>query len=629
MSLELNEIEKIPNDQYSCTQCGLVPEIIDIDYKSGSIKIKCPEHGEKNIYISNFFTDELPFLYHSVKCNFTNIKQKNNKELFDFCLSCKEVGCPKCSHRHSKHEGFIKINEINNYCEKHFQNFVKFCEECKKNFCSHKECKCNHDPKYQIEIQLSPDDKDIKEIKDKKLLLIKNKELQELLIKLLDTLIETCQKHPNNYYNINNIGNVAKRIRVTNNQNKEIVQTKILNKMDSLEIKILKFFNDKFGTNLKLEDNKLVLKDKNIGNEEFELLSHVGFQNLKEINVSHNNITRVDSLRNFKSKNILKIDLSYNKIHDINPLRNALKEKQFPKIQDIILEFNKIIPKDIEEIKRLIKGEYYKECKLVYILDESKKIRLFGHYFFKKNYKNCKIKESQNEKNISEFYEYSNIKNGNTLDITLIINENIEDLSGMFSECKNLKYIKEIFELNEKVEDISNMFSGCSKLISLPESMSGWDTSHITNMSGLFYGCESLETFPDLSNWNTAKVKKMIGIFNGCSTVQKLPDISNWTVSNVEEMSCMFNNCFSLREMPKNMFKWDTKNVKDMGNMFNGCQNLKDLTQLNNWNTQNVTCMKNMFKGCKILNKPPDVTKWNTTKVIDRSDMFMKCPKKK
>ena len=633
MKYTAQEVKYIPNDQYSCTGCESVPEIKDIDYDSGTIEINCPNCGEKKIDVLNYFNNELPYLYYSIKCDFSKIEQKkalkkNENDIFVDCKNCNQICCSNCYSHHKGHNNQIKVNEKTNICEQHFKKFVKFCTQCKKNFCSHEKCKCKHDQKNLIEIQ-KPNEKDIKEIKDKRYSLFKKKELHELLIKLLDTFLETCEKHPNNYYNTANIGNVAERIRVFDSRNDEINRTKILSKMNGLENKILNFFNDKFGTNLKLEDNKLVLKNKNIGNEELELLSHVGFQNLEDIDLSHNKISKIDSFKNFISKKIKRIDLSYNIINDIKPLKKILEKKQFPDIQDIILEYNKIIPKDIEEIKRLIKGEYIKECKLTYILDESEnKIRLFGHDFISKNQNNCKIKENQIEKNISEFYDYTKIKHGNTLDITLIMDENIKDLSGMFSECKALKYVKEIFELNKKVEDISNMFSGCSILISLPESMSKWDTSNIKNMSGLFYGCQLLETLPDISNWKTHNVIKMIGLFNGCSTLQKLPDISKWTVSNVEDMSCMFNNCAALQEMPIGMSYWDTSNVKDMGDMFHGCQNLKKLTQLNNWNTKNVTSMKNMFKGCKKLTDPPDVTKWKTANVKEKSDMFAKCPKK-
>ena len=66
MSLTFQQITQIPDDQYSCTQCDLVPEIIDIDYDSGAIIINCPAHGERNIYISNYFSEELKNVYYSV-----------------------------------------------------------------------------------------------------------------------------------------------------------------------------------------------------------------------------------------------------------------------------------------------------------------------------------------------------------------------------------------------------------------------------------------------------------------------------------------------------------------------------------------------------------------------------------
>jgi len=46
------------------------------------------------------------------------------------------------------------------------------------------------------------------------------------------------------------------------------------------------------------------------------------------------------------------------------------------------------------------------------------------------------------------------------------------------------------------------MFYGCSSLTSL--DLSGWDTSKVTNMSSMFYGCSKLSV--DCSNWDVSKV---------------------------------------------------------------------------------------------------------------------------
>ena len=52
------------------------------------------------------------------------------------------------------------------------------------------------------------------------------------------------------------------------------------------------------------------------------------------------------------------------------------------------------------------------------------------------------------------------------------------------------------------------MFHGCNKLISLPD-ISKWNTSNVTDLSGMFYRCNSLISLPDLSKWNTSNVTNL------------------------------------------------------------------------------------------------------------------------
>ena len=176
--------------------------------------------------------------------------------------------------------------------------------------------------------------------------------------------METCEKHPHNYYNTINICRVAEKIRMMNNNNNiinnnnEIVNEELINnginneeiivnnernrdkerdiilsKLNDLENKIINFFNEKFKSNLKLEDHKIVLREKNIGNEELELLSHVEFKNLEEIDLSHNKISDLKPFKNFNSKKLKKIDLSFNAINNIKPLKDEVLERNvFPNI---------------------------------------------------------------------------------------------------------------------------------------------------------------------------------------------------------------------------------------------------------------------------------------------------------
>lgn len=132
--------------------------------------------------------------------------------------------------------------------------------------------------------------------------------------------------------------------------------------------------------------------------------------------MSHNNITDIEPLKNFK--NLKKVDLSFNKINNINELKSIskynnkieklylnnnmikdvkiLKENIFPNIIEINLDNNNIIQKDIDEIKMMIinnkkekkeKINYYENKYLIEykIKKKNTKIRLFGEKFIENN----------------------------------------------------------------------------------------------------------------------------------------------------------------------------------------------------------------------------------------------------
>ena len=50
-------------------------------------------------------------------------------------------------------------------------------------------------------------------------------------------------------------------------------------------------------------------------------------------------------------------------------------------------------------------------------------------------------------------------------------------------------------------QNMNGVFNGCSSLISLPD-ISKWETRYVINMSDLFSGCNSLISLPDISKWN-------------------------------------------------------------------------------------------------------------------------------
>ena len=63
----------------------------------------------------------------------------------------------------------------------------------------------------------------------------------------------------------------------------------------------MQYFNSKLHINITRKEVKLNLNNKNIDNAELSLLSGVDFKNLEEINLNHNIISDIISLKDFKN----------------------------------------------------------------------------------------------------------------------------------------------------------------------------------------------------------------------------------------------------------------------------------------------------------------------------------------
>ena len=90
------------------------------------------------------------------------------------------------------------------------------------------------------------------------------------------------------------------------------------------------------------------------------------------------------------------------------------------------------------------------------------------------------------------------------------------------------------------------LFRNCKDIIFL--DLSNFDTSDVSNMSGMFDGCSKLKEIKGLNMIITSKVKTMDGMFNKCKELENL-DLSHFDTSNVTNMSLMFNYCSKLKEI--------------------------------------------------------------------------------
>ena len=243
------------------------------------------------------------------------------------------------------------------------------------------------------------------------------------------------------------------------------------------------------------------------------------------------------------------------------------------------------------ELSNKIKIKYKKNI-------NQSELKIFGKYFVEENKENCKIIYEYKFYELNEYLNISNCdKNLGIVEVELTGINNITNMAFMFYDCESLLSFQDISNWNTiNVIDMSWMFYNCNSLISLPD-ISKWKTNNVTDMSFMFYNCKLLFSIPDISIWNIMKVTNLSRMFYNCESLISLPDISKWNTINVKNMSSMFSYCKSLLALP-DISKWNTKNVNDMSCMFYNCKSLKNLPNINKWNTNNVANNKNMFFGC-------------------------------
>ena len=226
--------------------------------------------------------------------------------------------------------------------------------------------------------------------------------------------------------------------------------------------------------------------------------------------------------------------------------------------------------------------------------------------------------------NKEEYYEQSYT---NTIDLSDIDFSGINNISGMFYGWKPLSEVILPEDFCKNKTDLSNLFGGTGNLTYAYESCNGitslnttgWDTSKVTNMAGMFTGCSKLTSI-DVYNWDVSNVTNMANMFNGCGKLTSI-DVSNWDVSNVTNISAMFLQCIGLTTL--GVSNWNVSNVTNMGDMFYFCGNITKL-DVSKWNVSKVTNMASMFTGCSKLTTL-DLSNWNVSKVITSYNILSYC----
>ena len=239
---------------------------------------------------------------------------------------------------------------------------------------------------------------------------------------------------------------------------------------------------------------------------------------------------------------------------NINKIKNIYilsKQNNKKSLNTIKLKKDEKIIYFIENAKENIKKYKNKNISILeYFIENKKIIKIFGNEFIEENKNKCRIIINNKE---NELKNYITINKKKEVKIKLEIYTNIISLKGMLKECQEIRKINNLNIYN--VNDMSGIFYGCSSLSSLPD-ISNWNTNNVNNMNFIFYECLSLSSLPDISKWNTNNVNNMSGIFLRCSSLSSLPDISKWNTNYVKNMSFIFSECSSLSSLP-DISKWN------------------------------------------------------------------------
>lgn len=149
-------------------------------------------------------------------------------------------------------------------------------------------------------------------------------------------------------------------------------------------------------------------------------------------------------------------------------------------------------------------------------------------------------------------------------------------------------------------DDSRKLFCSFKKLVSI--DLSNADTSHVTNMYGMFMDCKSLKTV-NMSGIDTSNITDMKAMFIRCESLENI-DLSHIDTSALIGVESMFEDCVSLTTLDLSSF--NTSNIEYWSSMFKGCSALQTIYVSDKWTGVKDTYVTTwltepIFEGCVSL----------------------------
>ena len=414
----------IPKDEFLCPNCGkLVTEISNMNVDNKKIEFQCLICGEIE-YKSEFFYNEV------------NLKDKTIYYYF------------KLKNEYEKNKYWFKENRNNNERSKDKKSYLK-------EVLSNRELK-----------------------KYKKIIKQKNKQLNNI-IKFNEIIMNTFKKYQNNYFYVKSFNNICKSLqkeKLRDSKDLKFLFTALNNEIEISDKAIDKLLKEK---NVKIErqEENLILSNKKLNYENIKCISLIKFNQLKELDLSENEIVSIDLICNMSLPFLEFLNLSYNKIENIEPLGeinsrklkylfiqnnqikniNFLNNYNFPKLKILRLENNYIKENDLF---REIVHNYRKENKIIVTKTKIDEIKNLYNIEYNKNTEKIELEgvEELEEKEKMEEDEEGELILKNLFIIISQKNENrIRTLKLTKNKIKNPSILNRIqFNFLEELDLSSN-----------------------------------------------------------------------------------------------------------------------------------------------------------------------------
>jgi len=155
------------------------------------------------------------------------------------------------------------------------------------------------------------------------------------------------------------------------------------------------------------------------------------------------------------------------------------------------------------------------------------------------------------------------------------------------------------------VTDTSDLF----KATTFDEDISSWDTSNVTDMSGMFHGVSVFNQ--DIGRWDVSKVTNMSYMFGSSDSgfngvVAFNQDLGDWDVGRVTNFRGMFRRNFVFNQ---DISDWNMISATSVQQMFDRATSFSNGgVSLNCWDTSNITNFDAMFFAATSFNQ--DISNW-------------------